>query len=181
VFLQLPPLPPLHVIVITAAERPWYAEWDFWVALCTGALAFATAYLALETRGLRKDSAGAIAATNRNAIAAEKAVTISSTSMEKSLRAYIVVDGLIGANKNTYNIWLDSKLTIKNAGQIPATNVSIVHLYSFSTDLPPPLSSPPAAVPLGVIAKDDKRELTLGWSTDVVINQSEIMSSTVSI
>jgi hypothetical protein len=174
-------MPPIHVIAMAAAERLWYAQWDFWVALCTGLLAVATGYLAWETRGLRSDSAGAIVAAERNATAAENAVSVSTLSMQRSLRAYIVVDNIIGINRDNHSIFLDSKLTIKNAGQIPATNVSILHLYAFSADFPSPLSSPPAGRPLGIMAKDDKRELTLGWSTDVVSNQPQIMSSALSI
>ena len=131
-------------------------------------LAVATGYLAWETRGLRSDSAGAIVAAERNATAAENAVSVSTLSMQRSLRAYIVVDNIIGINnRDNHSIFIDSKLTIKNAGQIPATDVFHL-LFGHSPTFPLPLSSPPAGRPLGRTAKDDKRELTLGWSTDVV-------------
>ena len=69
-------------------NNPFYTEADFWVALGTVLLACVTAWLALETRKLRRDGAESITAARRSADAAQensKAALASLKIAEESM------------------------------------------------------------------------------------------------
>lgn len=63
----LAPISRLIVAQWFPLEKPWYQEWDLWLAAGTLLLAAFTLWLALETRGLRRDSIRSIQASEKSA------------------------------------------------------------------------------------------------------------------
>ena len=118
--LQLP-APPEHVRIVfmPAIEKPFYTEADFWVAIGTVLLACITAWLAWETRELRRDGAEGVKAAGRSAAAAEKSAAIAREAMQRTLRAYVVVKEI---KFFISDLGLPRSVTVRivNTGQTPS-------------------------------------------------------------
>jgi hypothetical protein len=108
------------VVQWLAPEKSFYQEWDFWVSFGTLLLAFITAWLAWETRGLRKDSAKAIGASEETARSAAASAAIAQAAMERSLRAYVTVERPEPFNQNAAKIPHGVSVSVINTGQTPA-------------------------------------------------------------
>jgi hypothetical protein len=123
--MQIHPSIPAVVVQWLTPDKSFYQEWDFWVSFGTLLLAFITGWLAWETRGLRQDSAKAIAASEETARSATASAAIAQAAMERSLRAYVTVERPEPFNQNAAKIPHDVNVTMINTGQTPARKLEI--------------------------------------------------------
>lgn len=102
--LAPPPIPPV-VVHWLLPEKLFYQEWEFWLSLFTFALAVVTGWLALETRGLRKDSAESIKAAQQSAEGSYQLLRASVRpviNVELTFQQQIGPDGL----NNVFTNWV---------------------------------------------------------------------------
>src|SRR6185369_16600225 len=87
----------------------WYGQWDLWLSVGTMLLALMTAWLALETRRMRKGSDKALGeltkhaddaalSSQRSAAAAEESVKATRQAAQTGLRAWVCVIGIPSAD-----------------------------------------------------------------------------------
>jgi LEA14-like dessication related protein len=138
-------------------DKLFYQEWDFWVSAFTLILAGFTLWLALETRGLRKDSAKAIKAARASAKAA---VGMASTmndqliTMRQQLAAGFVPDVTIAFINHSELRGADDSEDV--AGAVQVVNHSTVPIKL-------------AGIKLAVAGPDVKSESTLLEDSSIVI------------
>lgn len=105
----------------------FYQDADFWLSAITLLLVLATFWLALETRGLRKDSARSIKASEETAKAASESVKTAQESMQRTLRAYVTVDSIVPRTKTAEGVPREVDISVINTGQTPARHVEVQH------------------------------------------------------
>ena len=122
------------VVFMPTVDKPWYFEADVWVAVATVALAIVTAILAYYTYRLfaaaklaRADSLDAIqaakdgvAASEKSASAAGETAAIARETMQRTLRAYVVVKEVDPQNAKGLTMPNSVAVTIVNTGQTPS-------------------------------------------------------------
>ena len=123
--IQFPP-PHTNVVIMPSVEKPWYSEADFWVAIGTILLASITAWLAYETRTLRRDGAKGVRAAIKSARSAEANATYVRQTMLNTLRAYVVVKEIENTQIDEYSIPISVTVRLTNTGQTPSQ-----HQYCF--------------------------------------------------
>jgi hypothetical protein len=128
-------VPLLHPIIVNwiTPEKPFLYEWEFWLVLCTAALAIVTGWLAWETHELRKDSVLAIAASEESAKAALQSVNIARQQFDASVQPILTLEFKPGFDGTSYNFGRESfnkagELYVKNDGTTPfkITNIYVV-------------------------------------------------------
>jgi len=131
-------MPAPHVLVMEAAEQPWYWTPEWWVAVGTVGLAVVTTILAWYTYRLfkaaqeaRTDSLKALAIAERNADAAHESTLLARESMERDLRAYVVIESVDITKWNLLTQNPDTKIPdtiiicVRNTGRTPATRTDL--------------------------------------------------------
>jgi hypothetical protein len=182
--LQLAAVP----VKVTFEESSWawLAHWDFWLTIFTFGLTLCTAWLAWETRNLRIDGAKAIKAAIKNAEEAARSAEASTQSaeaarmsaataresMERSLRPYVLVDGLkFSYDQGALARPIACKLEIVNTGQTPAINV-VVRTRFLVANRPPTIHDlndlQTSQSVVGIVGSGQKasREVLFGISPD---------------
>jgi hypothetical protein len=123
-----PGIPPIIVHWLTP-EKAFYQEWDFWLSVITALLAVATFWLALETRGLRIDSAKAIRAS-------EEGIAVTRDATARTLRSYITVDEIKPSEKTSQGVPREVDIAVVNTGQTPARTVEVLSCLWLDREIP---------------------------------------------
>jgi hypothetical protein len=107
------PTMPAPVIQLLTPEKLFYHEWDFWLTLFTFVLAGMTAWLALETRFLRRDSAESIKAARESA---ESTYQLLRASVRPVINVELGFIERIGSDSLTGIFTNQVVITISNKG-----------------------------------------------------------------
>jgi hypothetical protein len=186
--MQLAPVPPIHVTVV-APEHPWYAQWDFWVSVFTLFLVIATLLLVRQTRKvwqrsdlaigeLSKHAENAAASSKDSADAARKSadaavrgVELSQESMQRSLRAYVIVEGIEILSRITNEIPSGINVCAMNTGQTPARGLELFYEFSILKAFPTSMNTKgKATLSQSDIGRDQRRK----WLAKQEYTQSDI-------
>lgn len=157
--ILLPPIPPVHVAFVTQ-EPYWWARWDFWASFFTFALAIMTGWLAWETRGLRKDSARSIKASEQTAAAAAESAHLARESMQRSLRAYVTLERIDLRELDNLKIPTRINVCFINTGQTPARRLELFYSFTVRDNWPEKDNDPIYGSTLmqADVGKDQRRE-----------------------
>jgi hypothetical protein len=116
-----------------------------------------------------------------NANAAQKSVSIAQQQMERTLRPYVIVDGLV-ITKQLHNFFpLDVSIVITNSGQTPATETVIecvAGIETLVTEVSPGGYEHDGDIKQlkGIVGQGQRRELRFGFTESFINNHNESLN-----
>ena len=130
-------------------ELPFYEQWDFWVSIGTMLLAGVTAWLAIETRRIRRGSDEAMAdmrkyasdsaaAATTSAKAAEQSADAAKSLVEIGNRAWVALKQIETIVRSTNGLPIRFATTLENGGRSPALELRFAQWSKIAESLPNP-------------------------------------------